>query len=84
MFKFVIDEVAATSELALKFVEVEFVIVELFAVNSFPVKLAFEIFSDERFVKVAFPALISTLAIFVVARLVVPVAFRFVVFKVES
>jgi hypothetical protein len=79
-----IVDVAAVSKLVFRLVEVELVTVELFAVNSLPVKLVFEIFSAERFVKVAFPALISTLAIFVVARLVVPVAFRFVVFKVES
>lgn len=79
-----IEEVPAVSKLVLMLVEVEFVIVELFAVNSLPVKLVLEIFSDERFVKVAFPALISAFEIFADDKLVVPVAFKLVVFRVDS
>lgn len=37
-----------------------------------------------RVVSVAFPALISAFVIFVVAKLVVPVAFRFVVLSVAT
>ncbi len=82
--RLLIEEVPAVSKLVFRLVEVELVTVELFTVNSLPVKLAFEIFSAERFVKVALPALISAFEIFADDKLVVPVAFRFVVFKVES
>ncbi len=60
-FKFVIEEVAATNELVLMFVEVEFVIVAL--VNDTPVKLRVDTFKFE----------IVALAIVVVEIVVVPV-----------
>ncbi len=72
----VIEEVAATSEFVLMLVDVEFVIVELFAVNSPPVKLLFEIFVAERlvevvFVIVPFATLIEGSERFVIERLVI-------------
>jgi hypothetical protein len=77
--RLVIVEVAATSELVLRLVEVELVIVPFVLLM-----LDIEILPAERFVSVALPALISAFAIFTDDKLVVPVALIFVVFKVES
>jgi hypothetical protein len=77
--------------LAKRLVELELVIVALFAVNSLPEKFELEIFSKLEFVpdrdvmvafvSVAFPEFISAEEIFAVARLDVPVAFKFDVLK---
>jgi hypothetical protein len=99
IFPFVTKRLLITPEikfakLAKRLVEVEFVIVELFAVNSLPEKIAFEIFSKLEFVperdvivalvSVAFPELICALPRLAAVKLAVPVAFKLVVFRVFS
>lgn len=77
--KFVNAAVIELSNVENKFVELELVIVPFVLLT-----LDAEILPAERLVSVALPALISALAIFVLAKLVVPVAFRFVVLRLAS